>query len=205
MRLKIFLILLLTFWGVKLKGETKKESQSNKKILMIIAHKDFRDEELMVPKEYFEQEGWKVTVASTEITEAKGMLGGRIKPDILIDQIDPLSYDALIIVGGVGSKIYWENQKIHEIFQSAHEAGKVIGAICIAPVTLAKAGILKKKRATCWASVSGELKDKGAKYQKKSVVIDGNIVTANGPKAALPFAEKIASLLKSVQNKSQKE
>jgi len=197
MRLKILLVLPIIISGLKLEAQT--ETSSSKKILMIIAHKNFRDEELLVPKEYFENEGWEVVVASTDTTEAHGMLGERVKPDILIEEIDPFSYDALILVGGVGSKIYWNDERIHEIFQKVYEEGKIIGAICIAPVTLAKAGILKEKKATCWSSVSNELKKSGATYQNEEVVVDGNVVTAYGPKASLSFAQKIASLLKTIK------
>ncbi len=54
----------------------------DKKVLMIIAHENFRDEELLTPKQIFEKNGIKVTIASTDTTPAKGMLGAVVKPDV---------------------------------------------------------------------------------------------------------------------------
>jgi protease I len=195
----IILVGILIFVKPLIAGE---EVSRGKKILMIIAHKDFRDEELFVPKNYFEKMGWEVDVASTDTSEAKGMLGKKIKPDLLIEEVDPLLYDAVILVGGVGSSVYWNDKEIHSIFKRAYDGEKIIGAICIAPVTLAKAGILKERKATCWRSVSNELRESGVNYLNEDVVIDGKIVTASGPKAALKFAEAVASLLKKEEKKN---
>lgn len=75
------------------------------------------------------------------------------------------------------------------------EAGKPLGAICIAPLILAKAGVLKGRKATVWDS-GGEqiaiLKAHGAVYTDQAVVIDGSVVTGNGPGAAGEFGRVFA-------------
>ncbi|MEM2674590.1 MAG: DJ-1/PfpI family protein, partial [Candidatus Hadarchaeales archaeon] len=80
--------------------------------------------------------------------------------------------------------------------KEAAELGKKVCAICIAPVILANAGLLENRKATVW---DGEfrrmLEEKGAKYVNKSVVVDGNIITANGPGAASEFGRTIAKEL----------
>jgi len=77
----------------------------------------------------------------------------------------------------------------------AHKLGKVIGAICIAPVTLANAGLLKGRKATVWASEKARIETKGAIYTGADVQVDDNIVTANGPNAAKAFGEALLKLL----------
>jgi protease I len=72
---------------------------------------------------------------------------------------------------------------------------KIVGAICIAPVTLANAGILTGKKATVFESETKKLKDKGANCTRKNVERDGKTITANGPKAAKEFGETIAKAL----------
>ena len=62
------------------------------KILMVIAPDQFRDEELLTPKEVLTQSGATVVVASTQTGEAKGMLGARVTPDIV-----PVSYTHLTL------------------------------------------------------------------------------------------------------------
>ncbi|MFN3910289.1 MAG: DJ-1/PfpI family protein, partial [Candidatus Anstonellaceae archaeon] len=70
-----------------------------KKVLFIIAPKDFRDEELFVPKQYLEEKGVFVQVASTEHGVAKGKLGGEIKIDLSLEQVNTKDFDAIIFVG----------------------------------------------------------------------------------------------------------
>ncbi len=170
-------------------------SSASDKVVMIIAHSNFRDEELFKTKDVLEDKGIKVTIASSALSLARGMLGGTVKPDILIDQIDVKNYDAIAFVGGIGASEYWENPMAHKIIKEAIEKKKVIAAICIAPVTLAKAGILKGKKVTSWHDVANKLAKEGGIYTGKDVEVDGLIVTAAGPSAAKGFGEAILKAL----------
>jgi protease I len=104
-------------------------------------------------------------------------------------------FDAILLVGGVGSNKFWHNEIVHDLVREASKAGKVISAICLAPVTLANTGILAGKRATAYPSAESFLKWKGATYTGNSVEVDGNIVTANGPEAAEEFAQAVARMV----------
>ena len=80
-----------------------------------------------------------------------------------------------------------------------------MAAICIAPVILAKAGVLRGRKATVWSSLmnkSGakELKEAGCNVEEKRVVIDGEIVTADGPAVVKEFAEAIIDAFLSKEN-----
>lgn len=164
-------------------------------ILMVIAQEGFRDEELTIPKAMFEEKGYKVEIASKAMGEAKGMLGLRVKPDLALKEVDLKKYKALIFVGGVGAKDYFGDQIALRLAREAVDQGKVVGAICLASGILARAEILKGKKATVWPSEAETLKQKGAIYTGKPVEVDGKIVTANGPEAAKAFAERVLELL----------
>lgn len=164
-------------------------------VLMVIAQEGFRDEELTVPKALLEDRGYKVEVVSKALKEAKGMLGLRVKPDLTLKDVDLKKYKAVIFVGGVGVKEYFDDPLALKLAKEAVAQGKVLGAICLAPVILARAEVLKGKKATVWPSEAETLKKKGAEYTGKPVEIDGNIVTASGPEAAKAFAEKVLELL----------
>ena len=166
-----------------------------KSILMIIAHQNFRDEEYQEPRQIFEARGAKITVASSSLEVAKGALGAQVKPDLLLKDAAVGDYDAIVFVGGPGAQEYWDDPVAHVIAQEAVAEGKVLAAICIAPATLAKAGVLKGKKATVFSSEAGALKAGGANYTGASVERDGLIITANGPQAAAEFAEEIAKAL----------
>ena len=166
-----------------------------KKILMIIASQNFRDEELFKPRELFIKEGIEVILASSSLETSRGMLGGTAKPDILIGEVKVEEFDVIIFVGGMGASEYWDDPVAREIVKKAVALDKLICAICIAPVTLANAGILEGKKATVFSSEINKLKAKGAIYTKKDVEVDGNIITGKGPQAAKEFGETIIKIL----------
>jgi len=165
-------------------------------ILMVVPNADFRDEELLLPKKIFEESGYAVTIAAAKSGNAKGVMGATVAVENTIDQIQSDTYDALVLVGGPGAQVYWGDSRLHLLIQDAYKRNKVIGAICLAPVTLANAGIMKNKKATVWHSEARRLTSAGARYISEDVVSDGKIVTANGPQAAEQFAKKILEELK---------
>ncbi len=170
-----------------------------KSVVMVIAHKGFRDEELLEPKEVLEKNNIRVKVASTELSQAQGKLGALIKPDILFKDINLADFDALVFIGGPGSVEYWDDPLAHKLLKDAVLSGKVVAGICAASVTLAKAGILKGKRATVFSGDSKELINNGVNYTAAPLEIDGNIITADGPRAARAFGEEIVKALNKIQ------
>ncbi len=174
-----------------------KPSLEGKSILMVIAKQNFRDEEFSEPNSFFTEAGAKVTVASTDTLQAKGMLGMTVTPDILIDDADVLDYAAIVLVGGSGSTELWEHAKLREILRTAHQEKKIIGAICLSPVTLVKAGLVDGKTLTCYRTpeVESIFKEHNVHLSDASIEVTDTIVTANGPSAATAYAEKIAEML----------
>ena len=168
---------------------------TGKTVVMIIAPQKFRDEELFDTKKVLEDAGATVKVASTSLDEATGMLGGTVTPDILVKDVKVADFDAVLFIGGSGASVYWDDATAHAIAKDTVKANKILGAICIAPVTLAKAGVLKDKNATVWKSEKQKLEDAGATYTGAAVEVDGKIITANGPKAAKQFGRAIANAL----------
>lgn len=185
-------------------GRTKKEvektmeketSLTGKKIVLIIASSNFRDEEYFEPKKILTDAGAHITTASSSLDEATGMLGQKAKPDVLLNNVKADDYDAVIFIGGSGSEEYWENKVAHALAQDTVKKGKILGAIYIAPVTLAKAGVLKGKKATAFSSAVDKIKSEGAVFSGNNVEIDGKIITADGPSSAKSFGEGIKKLL----------
>lgn len=167
----------------------------NKKVAMIIASKDFRDEEYLKPKEILSKAGAEIVTVCSSLKESIGMFGAKVKPDILLSDLKVENFDAIIFVGGMGSSEYWDNKTAHKIAQEAVSQNKILAAICIAPQTLANAGILKGKKATAFPSIKAQLTQKQAIYSGKPVEVDGNIITGAGPEAAAEFGETIKQKL----------
>lgn len=167
-----------------------------KKIAMFIAFQGFRDEEYAEPKKALEAAGHKVTTVSTARGEARGKFRVTAQVDRTVDEIDPADYDALTLVGGPGALEYLDTPKVHAIFKKAMELGKLVGSICISPVALAHAGLLKGRTVTCWPDGAEEVAKGGGKYTGADVEIDGKLITASGPVPARKYGRALAEALK---------
>ena len=166
------------------------------KILMIVASREFRDQEFFDPKEVFENEGIEVVVANSSGFESEGSAGAKVAPNMKIEQVTVDDYDAIVFVGGAGSREYQNDDTALQIIKDAVALGKIVAAICIAPVILASAGILKGKKVAVSESGIEFIKSHDAIYTGKEVEVDGNIITASGPNASESFAKTIVESLK---------
>jgi protease I len=172
------------------------------KVLIIIAPEKFRDEELAEPVAALTKAGIGYDIASTRRGTCSGMLGAKATATLSLDDIDPKAYDGMILVGGGGAQAHlWDDDMLPPLVRIFHDKMKVIGAICLAPVVLARAGILKGKKATYFESQLSfrEMKAGGAVLENQPVVTDTRIVTANGPAASKAFADTFIKMLTAVE------
>ncbi|BCX15647.1 MAG: DJ-1 family protein [Candidatus Parcubacteria bacterium] len=173
------------------------------KIAFIIAKRYFRDEEFFVPARMLENAGYEVVVVSNakKGESAVGANGGEVVVDLELENLNPENFDMVVFVGGPGALENLDNEISYKIAQKTVELKKKLAAICIAPTILAKAGVLKGKKATCWSSEENKkpikvLEENGAEYTGEDVVRDGDLVTANGPAAAEKFGKILLEILK---------
>lgn len=169
-----------------------------KKALMIIAPCGFRDEEYIDPKNVLQDNGIEVITACSTEGIAVGKLGTEVTINITLKEVDTTKYNIIIYVGGPGSKEYWDDPTAHKIAREAIAFNKILAAICSAPVTLARTGLLKGIKATCFPGDAPLLKKEGAKYTAKPVEQDGLIITADGPDSAKNFAGRIVQTMEQV-------
>lgn len=167
-----------------------------KKVLVIVASANFRDEEFFQPFELLKQRGAAVTVASSRKDKASSVFGKTVVPDLLLADCKAADYDAVVFIGGPGATEYFKNPAAQSLARSAAESGKILAAICIAPVILAEAGVLKGRKAVCFPSVEKQLARQGAVVGTQAVLQDGPILTAVGPQAAREFGEALVKMLK---------
>lgn len=172
-----------------------------KKVAIVIAFRDFRDVEYFIPRDILIGAGFEIFNVSTKKGLAIGADGGEVNIDLTPDEFQAENFDAVVFIGGPGMAKNLDNQDLQKMAQDAAATGKPLGAICIAPALLAKAGVLKGKKVTVWSNPMDKsaikiLKDGGAVYQDERILVDGKIVTASGPDAAWEFGEALTRLLK---------
>jgi len=169
-----------------------------KKVLMVIPHTQFRDEEFFEPKKILEDEGAKVLVASTSVRICRGMKGGTVQSDLAIADAKADEYAGLVLCGGSSvPDVFWNDKKLQELAVAMATAGKVIAAICLSTVVLAKAKLLADREATVYflPQALEELKAAGAKYVPETLLIHNNIILAEGPLDSQRFGQAIRSAL----------
>ncbi len=171
----------------------------NKKIAYLVAFRDFKDEEYFTPVKILKEGGVEVETYSDKEGLAIGESGG----EVMVKNIDKLSVskkNAVVLAGGPGALKHLNNEEVHNLLQKAEKEEKIIAAICISPLILAEAGVLKNKKATVWTSnlnkkPKRQLEEKRAEFVSQPVVKDGRIITADGPGAAKQFGRKILDSL----------
>lgn len=176
------------------------QTLKGKSIALVIAFRNFRDEEYFIPEQILKGAGAEIKTISASLGQAIGKMGGEVKVDLLLDDLNVGDYDAVLFIGGSGAAKYIDDSQAHQVAQEVVQKNILLGAICIAPAILARAGVLSGKKATVWSdnmdkSAVNILKEEGVKYQPDHVVIDGKIITADGPDSAKSFAEAVIEAL----------
>jgi protease I len=166
---------------------------------LIISADNFEDSELLYPYYRLKEENIEVDIASITKDKIRGKKGYEVEVDKTVGIIDPEEYDLLILPGGKAPAMLRDEKKVLEITRHFVKNNKPVSAICHGPQILISAGLLEGKNATCYQSVAGEMKDAGANYDDREVVVDGNIVTSRRPGDLPAFMRETFKLLKNKQ------
>ncbi len=160
---------------------------------LVLMAEGFEEIELTTIVDILRRGGVTVTIAGLKDGIITGARGIKIQSDASLDSIREL-YDLIILPGGSPGYINLGNDnRVLELVKKYNSTGKIVAAICGAPTVLAKAGILKGRKATVFRGMEDELED--AEYVDRRVVEDGNIMTSQGPGTAMEFALAILKRL----------
>lgn len=120
-----------------------------------------------------------------------GEHGVRVMTDKRLNSTKTNDYDGIVIPGGRSCKTLAKSKIVLDMIKQFNERGKLIAAICYAPLILAKAGILDNRKATIYPGLEKKLS-----YPRGDrVVVDGNIITSQGPGTAIEFTLSIVEFL----------
>jgi protease I len=192
-----------------------KNALKGKRIAVLVAD-GFEEIELTGPVWYFKALGAQVDIVAPKFNPAPERFGlsypemskthvmaiqylqpvGYIKFDRTADQIKVEDYDAVFIPGGAWNPDNLRYDKdVIKFIQDFNKSGKLIAAICHAPVVLASADIIKEKKLTGYWNIQSDLKNAGATVLEQPVVTDGNIITSRHPIDVADFSRAVESWL----------
>lgn len=178
--------------------DTNNSKCFNKKLLMIVPKDLYHDTEFSDPVSELIKRNIAVTICSTILGTIHGVNGNTIDSILLVKDVIVSNFDAICIMGGKGTGLYlWDDLDVRNLIHAFNKENKLVTAICSGSVVLARSGILASKKATTFP-VKGfidQLENAGALYSEENVIVDGNIITANGPIGAKEFGLVIADEL----------
>ena len=201
------LLLLVTLIVVAGFEALTEEDSSTTNVLMVVSFLRFSYDEYTITRGILEQEGFNVTVGCSRLGRASSSVGN-VDVDTALPDVDVSEIDAVVFIGGWGAEEYFEDEQAHRISQQAADQGKLLAAICLAPVILANAGVLEGREATVFFNASASpwsrpaLKAGGATYVDDTVVVSTygetrtTIITASGVEASHDFGRAVAAALK---------
>lgn len=172
--------------------------------VLIISADGFEDSELLVPYYRFREEGATVDIASMKKGKIRGKHGYEVNAGKVLQDIAPDDYDVLVLPGGKAPDAVRKEQKALDIARSFFEGNRPVAAICHGPQTLISAGLLKGRHATCYKSVADEMRESGARYEDREVVVDGNLVTSRQPSDLPAFMRETMKLARGAGNRPAK-
>ena len=170
----------------------KKELQG-KRIAILVAD-GFEQVELTSPLDALKDAGAAADIISPapgKVRAAKhAEKGDEFQVDVALLAADPSNYDGLLLPGGVMNPDTLRiNKDAVKFIQSFVDTGKPIAAICHGPWPLIEAGAVQGKTVTSWPSLQSDLRNAGAKWVDREVVVDHGLVTSRKP-ADLPAFNK---------------
>lgn len=164
--------------------------------LLILMAPGFEEIELTAPTDILRRLGVEVTLAGVQGRQAEGAHGMAMQADMLLVDVEPEKFSGVILPGGGAAWLLRDTPAVLRLVKTMHAAGKLVGAICAAPIVLEAAGVLKGRRITCYPAegVTADIKT-AADISDAPTIADGNIITGRGPGAALEFGFALAAAL----------
>ena len=163
--------------GSTLQGET---------IAFLVATEGIEQVELTEPWKAVQEAGGTPRLLAPESGEVQAFhhldKADTFPVDEVVADADPLSYDALVLPGGVANPDALRTDPAAVNFIRAfQESGRTVAAICHAPWALVEADVLRGRTLTSWPSLQTDIRNAGGTWVDEEVVVDGNLITSRKP------------------------
>ena len=173
-------------------------------MVYILLADGFEEAEALVPADLLRRAGAEVKLVGVTGQVVTGAHGIAVVSDLTVEQAQAEGMELLVIPGGLpGVTNVAASAKAMELVEAASESDCYLAAICAAPsIVLGPVGILNGRKATCYPGMETGMT--GAQAQKgQSVVVDGDVITGEGPGAAFDFGLKLVEVLKGTETMQQ--
>lgn len=172
------------------------------KKVAILVHNYFEQSEFEEPLRALKAAGAAVSIVSADSKKLQGMqhvrLGDGFQADVLLDDVDPQAFDAVVLPGGVvnADKLRM-NDKARDWVAKFLEQKKPVAAICHAPWLLVSADVVKGRRLTSYYTLQDDIRNAGGEWVDLPVVVDDSLITSRKPDDLPEFIKALLQLLTS--------
>jgi protease I len=152
------------------------------KKIAVLVEADYQDMEAWFPILRLREEGAQVVIVGTgSSTTYRGKYGYPVSVDFSADQVRAEEFDGVVIPGGWAPDRLRQHKTVLDFVRKIFEARKPVAAICHAGSVLVSADVARGKHLTSFAAIKDDLKNAGANWEDKEVIVDGNLVTSRRP------------------------
>ncbi len=160
--------------------------------VMIFIENLYQELELWYPLLRLKEEGIETKLVGSGSSDLyTGRNGFPAKPEVTASSISARDFDGLIIPGGFAPDYLRRYPVVINLVKETFQQGKLIGALCHGPSVLISADIIRGKRVTGNHAIRDDIINAGAEFVDMQAVVDGNILTAQGPNDLPVFMKEV--------------
>jgi protease I len=179
---------------------TDTTSTASRKVAFLVATEGIEQVELTEPWKAVEEAGFQPVLLSTESGEVQAFdhldKGDTFPVDVTVAEAEVGDYEALVLPGGVANPDALRTDSDAVSFvRTFVESGKPVAAICHAPWTLVEADVVRGRTLTSWPSLQTDLRNAGATWEDREVVVDDNLITSRNPDDLPAFGKALTDAL----------
>ena len=152
------------------------------KRVAVLIEQQYQELEVWYPVYRLKEAGCEVVLVGPKAGETyPSKLGYPAKADASAADASADRFDAVVIPGGFAPDYIRRSEPMLKLVRDMFARGKPVGAICHGPWVLCSTEALKGRTATCFHSIKDDVRNAGATYVDKEVVVDGNVITSRKP------------------------
>jgi len=173
----------------------------------IVATDGFEESELTEPRQALQEAGAQTEVIAPKSGQIQGFKhhdkSTKIDVDRTLDEIRAGEYDAVVLPGGaLNADAIRIEPKLQGFLREMNSANKPMAVICHAPWELVSAGLAQGRTLTSYHTIQDDIRNAGATWVDREVVVDGNLVTSRKPTDIPAFNRELIGLLSKVPARS---
>jgi len=165
------------------------------KVAILVAD-GFEQAELAEPRKALDDAGAETLIVSPALGQVQGWKhfdkADKYPVDVPLERAEAGSFDALLLPGGVANPDQLRQlPKAVGFVRAFFDSGKPVAVICHGAWTLVEADVVRGRTITSWPSLKTDLRNAGADWVDREVVVDDGLVSSRKPADIPAFNRKM--------------